>query len=148
MELRIWWTMQVCTQAWEDGLDRFGEPGQAVDAGHQDVVDSALVQVVQHGHVDPRLDPVYAQLTRTNFSGGRYTDPEGTERDFDGNVALACVRQIAHEVRRTLNEQLGHLLGAEHSSDEPLSPFLLAGVGRNDPCPCGSGRKFKRCHGG
>ena len=22
------------------------------------------------------------------------------------------------------------------------------GVGRNDPCPCGSGKKFKRCHGG
>jgi hypothetical protein len=21
-------------------------------------------------------------------------------------------------------------------------------VGRNDPCPCGSGRKFKKCHGG
>jgi SEC-C motif-containing protein len=21
-------------------------------------------------------------------------------------------------------------------------------VGRNDPCPCGSGKKFKRCHGG
>ena len=19
-------------------------------------------------------------------------------------------------------------------------------VGRNDPCPCGSGKKFKRCH--
>lgn len=23
----------------------------------------------------------------------------------------------------------------------------LGGVGRNDPCPCGSGLKFKRCHG-
>lgn len=23
-----------------------------------------------------------------------------------------------------------------------------AKVGRNEPCPCGSGRKFKRCHGG
>jgi len=23
----------------------------------------------------------------------------------------------------------------------------FAGVGRNDPCPCGSGLKFKRCHG-
>ena len=22
-----------------------------------------------------------------------------------------------------------------------------AGVGRNAPCPCGSGKKFKRCHG-
>jgi preprotein translocase subunit SecA len=20
-------------------------------------------------------------------------------------------------------------------------------VGRNDPCPCGSGKKFKNCHG-
>ncbi|HVR72523.1 MAG TPA: SEC-C metal-binding domain-containing protein [Vicinamibacteria bacterium] len=22
-----------------------------------------------------------------------------------------------------------------------------AGVGRNDPCPCGKGKKFKKCHG-
>nr|WP_245955302.1 SEC-C metal-binding domain-containing protein [Kushneria indalinina] len=21
-------------------------------------------------------------------------------------------------------------------------------VGRNDPCPCGSQKKFKKCHGG
>jgi preprotein translocase subunit SecA len=20
-------------------------------------------------------------------------------------------------------------------------------IGRNDPCPCGSGKKYKRCHG-
>jgi preprotein translocase subunit SecA len=24
---------------------------------------------------------------------------------------------------------------------------IYAGVSRNEPCPCGSGRKFKRCHG-
>ncbi len=24
---------------------------------------------------------------------------------------------------------------------------MVAAVGRNDPCPCGSGRKYKRCHG-
>ena len=29
-------------------------------------------------------------------------------------------------------------------SDDP-DPYL--GVGRNDPCPCGSGKKFKNCHG-
>jgi len=27
-------------------------------------------------------------------------------------------------------------------SDDPY-----AGVGRNDMCPCDSGKKFKRCHG-
>jgi preprotein translocase subunit SecA len=25
------------------------------------------------------------------------------------------------------------------------SPYV--GVGRNEPCPCGSGKKFKKCHG-
>jgi uncharacterized protein YecA (UPF0149 family) len=27
----------------------------------------------------------------------------------------------------------------------PAAAFV--GVGRNDPCPCGSGKKFKKCHG-
>lgn len=31
-------------------------------------------------------------------------------------------------------------------SPAPLLSF--AAVGRNDPCPCGGGKKFKRCHGG
>jgi uncharacterized protein len=28
-----------------------------------------------------------------------------------------------------------------------LEPSLFEGVQRNDPCPCGSGKKFKHCHG-
>ncbi len=32
---------------------------------------------------------------------------------------------------------------------EEHQPFVRAGdkVGRNDPCPCGSGKKYKQCHG-
>ena len=32
---------------------------------------------------------------------------------------------------------------------EPAMPFVRGDrkVGRNEPCPCGSGRKFKQCHG-
>jgi len=31
----------------------------------------------------------------------------------------------------------------------PPPPFVRAGdkIGRNDPCPCGSGKKYKHCHG-
>ncbi|QYO76434.1 preprotein translocase subunit SecA [Devosia salina] len=29
----------------------------------------------------------------------------------------------------------------------PVDPKLLVGVSRNAPCPCGSGKKFKHCHG-
>jgi preprotein translocase subunit SecA len=32
---------------------------------------------------------------------------------------------------------------------EPVEPFVREGrkVGRNEPCPCGSGKKYKQCHG-
>jgi preprotein translocase subunit SecA len=30
---------------------------------------------------------------------------------------------------------------------KPAKPASSDKVGRNDPCPCGSGKKFKRCHG-
>ncbi len=39
----------------------------------------------------------------------------------------------------------------EDASDHPAAetPYLRDGskVGRNEPCPCGSGKKFKQCHG-
>ena len=38
-----------------------------------------------------------------------------------------------------------------HGSSQALAPDLSADsvpkVGRNDPCPCGSGKKYKQCHG-
>jgi len=38
---------------------------------------------------------------------------------------------------------------ARAMSAEPATPFVRGDrkVGRNEPCPCGSGRKFKQCHG-
>jgi len=37
-------------------------------------------------------------------------------------------------------------LGPPPGAGAPIAnPY--AGVGRNDPCPCGSGKKFKKCHG-
>ena len=30
---------------------------------------------------------------------------------------------------------------------ETVNPYIGQKVGRNDPCPCGSGKKFKKCHG-
>jgi preprotein translocase subunit SecA len=37
----------------------------------------------------------------------------------------------------------------EGGEEQAQQPFARAGqkVGRNDPCPCGSGKKYKQCHG-
>jgi preprotein translocase subunit SecA len=39
-------------------------------------------------------------------------------------------------------------LGAERSTvRDPKNPASWGKVGRNEPCPCGSGKKYKHCHG-
>jgi len=47
------------------------------------------------------------------------------------------------------DEALGHETGGEADQGEARQPFVRGGdkVGRNDPCPCGSGKKYKQCHG-
>ncbi len=38
---------------------------------------------------------------------------------------------------------------ADDAEKPAVAPFVRGGdkVGRNDPCPCGSGKKYKQCHG-
>ncbi|MCE7030343.1 preprotein translocase subunit SecA [Jiella avicenniae] len=36
---------------------------------------------------------------------------------------------------------------ADRSALDPNAPETWGRVGRNEPCPCGSGKKFKHCHG-
>jgi preprotein translocase subunit SecA len=47
-------------------------------------------------------------------------------------------------------EEVAKPTGTSGGSDEPVKrrPVKAADkVGRNDPCPCGSGRKYKHCCG-
>ena len=46
------------------------------------------------------------------------------------------------------DEALGQSDGSQPAGEEH-KPFVRDGqkVGRNDPCPCGSGKKYKQCHG-
>jgi preprotein translocase subunit SecA len=43
----------------------------------------------------------------------------------------------------------GPFAGGPATGPEQLAPVVREGrkVGRNEPCPCGSGKKYKHCHG-
>lgn len=47
------------------------------------------------------------------------------------------------------HEQAGQPRPEAAQGDTAVQPFVRDGrkVGRNEPCPCGSGQKFKHCHG-
>jgi hypothetical protein len=55
------------------------------------------------------------------------------------------------EVRELERVRMARDIGEPATPVEALpsleARFGGAKVGRNDPCPCGSGKKFKRCHG-
>ena len=69
---------------------------------------------------------------------------------FDVNYALQsvsarsiCIDQIPSsriDGLRSLGEQMGAFRVAKYRREHGK-------IGRNQPCPCGSGRKYKRCHG-
>ncbi|ACQ92161.1 preprotein translocase, SecA subunit [Tolumonas auensis DSM 9187] len=56
----------------------------------------------------------------------------------------AQVRTYSHEEINALAED-----EAESVDGQAVEPFVRDGakIGRNDPCPCGSGKKYKHCHG-
>jgi preprotein translocase subunit SecA len=46
-------------------------------------------------------------------------------------------------------EESGNEAAMQAALREKSAPIIREGpkVGRNDPCPCGSGKKYKKCHG-
>ncbi len=66
------------------------------------------------------------------------------------------VEAASEAPRSPVNMQYHHAtyekaLGEDEGSDgqETHQPFVRQGekIGRNEPCPCGSGKKYKQCHG-
>lgn len=54
------------------------------------------------------------------------------------------------QMQKAMDKEQNRPMSAVHEGDEPLKPMdpsMFVGVSRNDPCPCGSGKKFKHCHG-
>lgn len=74
------------------------------------------------------------------------------------NALVAVAVRDYLDARSRIDQDNSRLSVASPQSPVPLStavakppPVSAAPVpkaGRNDPCPCGSGRKYKLCHGG
>ena len=79
---------------------------------------------------------------------------------------LECIEALEAEAEERHQAELDAAV-ARHPGEEEVAPGPVGGsldearalaaerpaqraapkIGRNDPCPCGSGKKFKQCHG-
>lgn len=68
------------------------------------------------------------------------------------NIQEETVRALFHATLQTETERknVARITNVSGTGDQAVTkkPFKTEGkIGRNDPCPCGSGKKYKRCHG-
>ncbi len=84
-------------------------------------------------------------------------DERVTDIVFKVHLEAGARARSVWQVSQTAHDQVGQFAMAERQRAAAQAPqgeikvkqIKLEGpkVGRNDPCPCGSGKKYKKCHG-
>ena len=98
------------------------------------LVAAALATVISRAVTGPLGKAVHA--IQAVARGDLSVSTQATSKDEAGKMLAATTEMTA--MLRRFSEQTQ--LMAQMQRDEPK-------IGRNDPCPCGSGKKYKHCHG-
>ena len=77
---------------------------------------------------------------------GNQPPPEAEQQK---RAAQAAIQDVTRKIQRDKDKELAEmqLVGGDGSSIPKKQVVNNDKVGRNDPCPCGSGKKYKKCHG-
>ena len=97
-----------------------------------DELKERVIAMVTRAEIAPEPEPLqFASMTES------HPDPESGITGGESNYGMASAAEDgrAEEV------------GLRSDAIDPNDPSTWRNVGRNAACPCGSGRKFKHCHG-
>jgi preprotein translocase subunit SecA len=127
-----------------------GQPAVAAAAPPQQAAQQQAVQQQAPRQQAPRHQAQRQQAAaQQGRAGGRHA-AGAKSGNGDGALPAGLARGLARPKQSgqlsysaPAEDASGH---AEHKTTGADSP-QFANVGRNAPCPCGSGRKFKQCHG-
>jgi len=79
--------------------------------------------------------------------GGNGNEPRPDPTEQARQAAKHSMEDFTRNIQRKKERELAQLQfgGDDSTSARPVQAGQK--VGRNDPCPCGSGKKYKKCHG-
>ena len=84
-------------------------------------------------------------LTILSTSGGKQGDDTGTV-EFAAQFKQGGKQMVHHELAYFTRED-GRWVYLDGTINPKSEPRRVEKVGRNEPCPCGSGKKYKKCCG-
>ena len=132
--------------AWQrDGYEMFGQLMSGIDDDYVKIVMHAQVQVLQQVPADDAGQPGRRPVPGVGRPGPGHQRHAADPGRGPGSRRGGGLRPGAERPGRPAAR------GARPERPEIDKPVVrdsaFERVGRNEPCPCGSGKKFKFCHG-
>ncbi|MTT31577.1 preprotein translocase subunit SecA [Terrilactibacillus sp. BCM23-1] len=120
---------------------------RAVDTKWMDHID-AMEQLREGIHLRAygQIDP----FQEYNFEGFKMFEEmvASIEEEVVNYLMRAEIEEEQHIEREKVAEGQAVDPNADPETSKKVLPFVKKNkIGRNDPCPCGSGKKYKNCHG-
>jgi preprotein translocase subunit SecA len=141
-------TLYLIDDAWKEHLREMDELKQSVQNAVYEQKDPLLVYKFEAFELFRQmLANVNKELVSFLFRGGIPVQQAPEEVHEAQPIPRTDMRQmrmskpeLVHESNGVPDEEL-----QEMQKQQPVRAEQR--IGRNDPCPCGSGKKFKNCHG-
>jgi preprotein translocase subunit SecA len=144
--------LHIIDDSWKENLRKLDELKHSVQNASYEQKDPLLIFKLESAKVwDDMINEMYNRicsiLTRAQI-------PEMQQQVQEAAPEQHTQRQQYTESKQNLDEERltdpNQRAAAQHDTraQQPRSPIIKDKLpGRNDPCPCGSGKKFKNCHG-
>jgi preprotein translocase subunit SecA len=136
-------TLSTIDDLWKEQLREMDELKQSVQNASYEQKDPLLIYKFESFELFKKM------IQKINKDVGSYLiKGDVYMKNNDGLREAKAPRGLD---RSQMKEERGDMLSQAHSdtqeNQKPQPVKVEKRVGRNDPCPCGSGKKYKQCHG-
>lgn len=123
------------------------DPSAAATAREElEVACECVSEVLPHSLRSVLEGVIQAEVCDSRFFGGKDLAARLRGSEAESMAAYRQDNPDSCSTEEALNMLLGEIEEADRNSAKFHEPVRkLVRVGRNDPCPCGSGKKFKKC---
>ena len=143
--------LHLIDESWKENLRKLDELRHSVQNASYEQKDPLLIFKLESAKVwDEMINEMYNRicsiLTRAQIPEVQQVQEAAPEQHTQRQQYTESKQQIGEEQLVDRNQQAA----AQHDTraQQNRTPVIKDKLpGRNDPCPCGSGKKFKQCHG-
>ena len=143
--------LHIIDDSWKENLRQLDELKHSVQNASYEQKDPLLIFKLESAKVwDAMINEMYNRicsiLTRAQIPEMQQVQEAAPEQRTQRQQYTESKQQIGEEQLVDRNQQAAAQYDTR--AQQPRTPVIKDKLpGRNDPCPCGSGKKFKNCHG-